>query len=88
MLPSSKTSYIEENTKTGKEDRQFNTEFTLKRLATLEKRLGALRRPEKLPAHSKGPMRMVSCKKVTFHDFFAPGKGTFRDYFHPWKLSL
>jgi len=41
LFPSSKTSYIEQNTKTGKEDRRFNTEFTLNILGALEKRLGA-----------------------------------------------
>jgi len=34
LFPNSKTSYIEENTKTSKENGRFNTEFTLKRLGT------------------------------------------------------
>jgi len=59
MFPSSKTSYIEENTKTGEENRRFSTEFTLKGLGALEKRLGALRRPEKRPAHSKSAWSMA-----------------------------
>ncbi|AES98904.1 hypothetical protein MTR_5g074370 [Medicago truncatula] len=44
LFPSSKTSYNEENTKTGEENRHFSTEFTLKCRGTFKKRLGALRR--------------------------------------------
>jgi len=59
MFPSFKTYYIEENTKMGEEDKQFSTEFTLKCLGALEKRRGALRRPEKHPVHTKSSRRMA-----------------------------
>ena len=40
LFPSFKTSYIEENTKTGKEKWHFSTGFALKRLGASKKRLG------------------------------------------------
>ena len=49
LFPSSKTSYIEENTKTGEENGRFSTKFTLERLGAFKKRRGALRRFKKAP---------------------------------------
>ncbi|AES72356.2 raffinose synthase or seed inhibition protein [Medicago truncatula] len=89
LFPSSKTSYIEENTKTGEERRHFSNECTLKCICSFKKRLGPKRLLEKRLAH--GTLSLMSSgawkNRIALCDFFAPRKPILLPKVK-WKLSL